>query len=99
MSAHVFTAGTPGERRAWVGAIAEGMRVEAGSKYRVASALERGARDLDCCDAEAGAIPIAALDLALFECIDDETVGRILGLRNEHRVLAAELQRLREAGA
>ncbi|HEX3464244.1 MAG TPA: hypothetical protein VHS78_09390 [Candidatus Elarobacter sp.] len=94
MSAHRFTSGTPQERRAWVSAIAAGMRAEAGSKYRVAAALERGARDLDKCDAEAGEIPIGPLDLALFECIDDTKVSLILGLPNEGRLLHYELRRL-----
>ena len=99
MSAHVFTAGTPAERRAWVGALAAGMREEAGSKYEVAGTLERAARDLDSCDAEAGTIPVAALNLALFECIDDATVGCILGMPEDHPMLADTLRHLLKADA
>lgn len=94
MSAHVFTAGTPAERRAWVAEVARGMREEAAVKYQIAAALERGARALETCDAEAGEIPVDALGLACFEFIKYGKIARILGLPKEGSALRAELLRL-----
>jgi hypothetical protein len=93
MSAYRFTAGTAEERRRWVSAVALGMRTEATSKYEVGGNLERAARLLERCDAEAGVIPLDALGTALTECVALEDIGRILGVQGPDVDLVAELRR------
>ncbi|HEV2738698.1 MAG TPA: hypothetical protein VGU66_08980 [Candidatus Elarobacter sp.] len=97
MTAHRFTEGTPQERRAWVTEIAREMREEMASHYRVAAVLDRGARDLETCNAEAGDIPVPALAMALEEYISVQHLALLFGMHLDTDVLTDALNaRLKE---